>query len=88
MRGERTLTSAITHMHNGEVRRTTIMLPDDLRKEAMRVARRRGTSLGALIRDLLLAEVEGRRTGFLDRDVVFREEPPDGAPKHHDDIYG
>ena len=67
--------------------RTTIMLPQSLRREAMVHAKKRGTSLGGLIRDVLLQEVEGGRLTFLDKDIVFRGKPAKGAPKHHDDIY-
>lgn len=67
--------------------RTTIMLPQGLRAGAMARARKKGISLGALIRQVLEAEVEGAAVHFLDRDIVFRGRPPADAPRHHDDIY-
>ena len=70
------------------LRRTTIMLPAGLRTAAAAYAKKRGVSLGALIRNVLLDEIEGKRASFLDREIVFRGQPLPGAPEHHDDIYG
>ncbi len=69
------------------MRRTAIMLPHTLRASAMSLAKRKGLSLGALIRALLEAEVEGNAAHFLDRWIVFRGPTPSGAPTHHDDVY-
>ena len=70
------------------LRRTTMMLPVGLTREAMKNAKARGVSLAGLIRGLLEEEVEAKRLSFLDRDIVHRGKPAKGAPKHHDDIYG
>ena len=78
---------ASTAKPSQDSQRTTIMLPQALHSGAMAYARRRGVSLSALIRSVLLDEIEGRRPSFLDREVVFQGKPPSGAPRHHDDIY-
>ena len=56
------------------MKRTTVMLPDDLRKRAFVRARERGVSLGVLIRESLDAAVPGRP-------AVRRDDPlfADGA---------
>jgi len=70
-----------------QMSRTTIMLPAALRSSAALHAKKKGLSLGALIRAVLAAEVEGPGETFLDQNIVFRGTPLPGAPSHHDDIY-
>jgi hypothetical protein len=70
------------------MKRTTIMLPDDLRRRAIFRARQRGVSLGELIRQSLDAAVPdvsydaGQDSLF--EDVVFDGPAPSDLSKHHD----
>jgi hypothetical protein len=63
--------------------RTTVLLPADLRSRASRCARERGLSLGALVRELLVLEVERSRDPlFADRAVYKGRAPRDIAARH------
>ena len=71
------------------VHRTTIMLPDELRRRAVLVAREEGISMGELIRRSLLESLREREAPaeedplFADG-VVFAEEAPSDLAAEHD----
>ena len=73
------------------MRRTTILLPPRLHSRAVKEARRRKVSLGALIRDLLserLAKVNADRDPFLSEASIYHgPAPKDGAVNHDHYIY-
>ena len=80
------------HMKPGAMKRTTIMLPDALRRRAMSRARQKGVSLGELIRDSLDAALPaasydaGRDPLF--EDVVYDgPAPADGSSRHDEYLY-
>jgi hypothetical protein len=70
------------------MKRTTIMLPDDLRRRAVFRARQRGVSLGELIRESLDAAVPqvNYEAGPdpLFQDVVFDGPAPSDLSRRHD----
>ena len=70
------------------MRRTTVMLPEDLHSRAIRRARQRGMSLGELIRISLDAAVPtvSYESGSdpLFEDVVFDGPAPSDTAKNHD----
>ncbi len=70
------------------MKRTTIMLPEDLRRRARARARQRGVSLGELIRDSLdasLPHVSYDGAGDpLFEDVVFEGPAPRDLSREHD----
>lgn len=75
--------------------RTTILLPDKLRREAEAEASRRGISLSQLIRDQLEKLTRARRGGpTRRRDPLFANASPvdagepDLAARHDDYLYG
>ncbi|MCI0617618.1 ribbon-helix-helix domain-containing protein [bacterium] len=76
------------------MKRTTIMLPDDLKEKGMRKARRRGISLGELIRESLQAHVESpdvkqTEDPLYEDDATFNgKAPKDFAKKHDRYLYG
>jgi hypothetical protein len=76
------------------MKRTTIMLPTDLRTRAARYARRRGITLGAAIREgleeKLRREAGDRRNDpiFADTAVYCGPAPADGAADHDKYLYG
>jgi len=78
----------------GYMKRTTIMLPDDLKEKGMRKARRRGISLGELIRESLEAHVqtphiEATEDPLFKDDAVFNGKAPKSLSKSHDRyLYG
>jgi hypothetical protein len=82
------------HMAEGFVKRTTIMLPDDLKAKASRLARRAGLSLGEIIRTSLAARIAnkayqpGEDSLFSDRAVFGGKAPRDAAQNHDDYLYG
>jgi len=73
------------------VKRTTIMLPHDLKTRAAMEARRRGVSLGHLIRSSLEAAL-GRGVEsdplFADDAIYKGAAPSDLAVRHDDYLYG
>lgn len=75
-------------MKAAAMRRTTIMLPEDLHNRAIRRARQRGVSLGELIRISLDAAVPtvsyGSGSDPLFEDVVFDGAAPSDTAKNHD----
>lgn len=76
------------------MRRTTIMLPERLRVRAAEHARKRGVSLGGLIRESLTARLESlaatsQRDPFFADDAVFRGPAPADSSRDHDRyLYG
>jgi hypothetical protein len=75
-------------MKASAMKRTTIMLPDDLRRRALSRARQRGVSLGELIRDSLDAALpsaphEAGPDPLFD-DVVFDGPAPRDSSANHD----
>ncbi len=57
------------HDHMGDIKQTTVRLPEDLANDAETVARVKGTSVNALIIDALQTEIERIR---LDEDFTSR----------------
>ncbi len=75
------------------MRRTTIMIPDDLKARAERRARRTGTSLGGLVRESLEAALRGsppvEEDPFWTDEAVFDgSTPKDLAARHDVYLYG
>lgn len=70
------------------MKRTTIMLPEDLRRRALFRAKQRGVSLGALIRDSLDAALPDvtyeAQLDPLFEDVVFDGPAPADLSANHD----
>ncbi|MCP4753248.1 MAG: hypothetical protein GY866_20350 [Proteobacteria bacterium] len=72
--------------------RTSIMLPQELKIKASRLASQKGVSLGQLIRESLEQTIKTDRQGqatndplFLD-DAVFEGDIPADLSKNHDDF--
>jgi hypothetical protein len=85
---------AIMSATSSSLKRTTVMLPSDLRRRAFRRARERGVSLGALIRESLdaaiprTAQAAGDDPLFSDG-AIFRGAAPRDLARHHDRyLYG
>jgi hypothetical protein len=76
------------------MKRTSVLLPPDLRNRADRRARQLGISFGELVRRALVRMLESAGTAdggdaFLADGAVHRGDAPDGASIHHDDhLYG
>jgi hypothetical protein len=75
-------------MKASAMKRTTIMLPDDLRRRALLRAKQRGVSLGELIRDSLDAALptvinEAQRDPLFE-DVIFDGPAPADISANHD----
>lgn len=75
------------------VKRTSVMLPADLKARAMRTARERGISFGELLRRSLRAAVEDPATVhddpvFADDAVFDGPAPTDLAAEHDGYLYG
>ncbi len=75
------------------MKRTTVMLPADLKARAMRAARDRGISFGELLRRSLAAAVESPAPTyddpvFSDNAVFEGETPEDLAAEHDGYLYG
>ena len=74
--------------------RTTIMIPRELRAQAMQRAREMGISLGALIREALESHLHStaapdRSDTLLSDDAVYTGEAPENLSAHHDSyLYG
>ncbi|MGH9365659.1 MAG: CopG family transcriptional regulator [Thermoanaerobaculia bacterium] len=70
------------------MKRTTIMLPEDLRRRALFRAKQRGVSLGELIRDSLDAAlpdvIDDMHRDPLFEDVVFDGPAPADVSANHD----
>lgn len=80
-------------MHNLMIR-TTLMLPEDLKRRAQALARRRGMSFGELVRGSLEATLRGdagevaEDALFLDRAVYDGAVPEDLSERHDGYLYG
>ena len=78
---------------NRVMKRTTIMLPGELRRRAARRAKERGVSLGVLVRESLdsslppLSENAAADTFFADRGVFGGKGPRDLARDHDRYLY-
>ena len=75
------------------MKRTTIMLPADLKARAMRTARERGISFGELLRQSLQAAVDTPTSTyddpvFTDSAVFDGPAPPNLAAEHDGYLYG
>jgi hypothetical protein len=74
--------------------RTTVMLPEELKFQAERIARRNGISFGRFIRISIEkavrgAEKSGREDAFFADQTVWRGDAPrDGAVHHDKYLYG
>ncbi len=82
----------IYNKRGATMNRTTIMLPEALKTKAMRVAVRRGISLGELIREgLVQACAESpsakRDALFADTHVFAGEAPANLSVNHDDELY-
>ena len=71
------------------MKRTTIMLPEDLRRRAIVCAKQRGVSLGELIRDSLDSTLPNVSNDIekdpLFEDVVFEGPVPRDLSRRHDE---
>jgi predicted DNA-binding protein len=75
------------------MKRTTVMIPEDLKTRAERRARRTGSSLGALVRESLEAALREPVAAaedplFADRAVFRGSLPKDLAAEHDTYLYG
>jgi hypothetical protein len=76
-----------------KLKRTTIMLPDELRIRALKRARHSGKSLGALIRELLVtalghpARTTRKDSFFSDKVSWGGRSARDGATRHDKYLY-
>lgn len=74
--------------------RTTIMLPAPLKEKALQYARKKGISLGELIRASLAAvishsrNIKNRDTLFSDTEVYTGDVPSDLSFNHDNYLYG
>ena len=79
-------------MKPAAMKRTTIMLPDGLRRRALSRARQKGVSLGELIRDSLDAALPAV-TYDVEQDPLFEDviydgpAPADGSARHDKYLY-
>ncbi|MBI3930285.1 MAG: antitoxin [Armatimonadetes bacterium] len=72
------------------MKRTTVMLPVELKMQAQKAAQSRGISLGTLIRESLrsaLAADPEVDSLFADGEVFSGETPSDLAARHDDYLY-
>ncbi len=71
------------------MKRTTIMLPDQLKSRANQLAHQQGISLGELIRRALThlcqRKLEQPRNAFFADEHVYEQETPSNLAKNHDD---
>ena len=76
------------------MRRTSIMLPDDLKVRVLSCANQEGLSLGAFIREALILKIRppaatGQTDPFFADTAVFRGKAPRDLARHHDRyLYG
>jgi hypothetical protein len=86
--------SVMSSRPDASMKRTTVMLPEDLRRRAFVRARERGVSLGELIRESLDAAVPASppaRTAdplFTDSAVFAGKAPKDLSAAHDRYLYG
>jgi hypothetical protein len=79
-----------TNKDEGSMKRTTIMIPEDLKIKALKHARMLGISLGQLVRESLKRRLQTSKDVqpvddplFAD-DVVFQGETPSDLAENHD----
>jgi len=76
------------------MKRTTIMLPSELKTRAIQKANQRGISLGEFIRESLESMLSNPKEYFINDplftdDAVFHDQGPDDLAKNHDHyLYG
>jgi metal-responsive CopG/Arc/MetJ family transcriptional regulator len=73
--------------------RTTIMLPEDLKTEAEEFSRKKGLSLGEVVReamrDLLKKAEENEGDSFFCDTAVYQKDAPKDLSRNHDEyLYG
>ncbi len=84
----------IMYVEECEMKRTTVMLPPELKAEVTRTARKRRVSLGQFIRESLKENLKRppqnvSSDSLLDDDAVFTGSVPRNISKRHDDyLYG
>ena len=69
--------------------RTTVMLPQDLKNQALQQARERGVSLGEIVRQSLIAHLQSLKETkgedpFLADSAIFEGEAPRDLSENHD----
>ncbi len=73
------------------MQRTSLLLPPDLQLQAAALARRRGISLGELIRQALLREAAAEQSGdadtFWTKETTFRSGDGTLSTRHDDELY-
>jgi hypothetical protein len=85
--------AASSSSENASMHRTTVMLPEALKRAAQAHASQRGISLGELLRESLEQRLNAEppeRAGdplFLDRAIYADTGPTDTAEHHDDDLY-
>jgi hypothetical protein len=74
------------------MQRTSLMLPEDLQRQAAELAREQGISLGELVRRSLVRETQVRyrvdADTFWDAPETFHSGQTDLAARHDDELYG
>jgi predicted DNA-binding protein len=89
--------AALLCIYRGAMKRTTIMIPDELKMRAIKYASRMGMSLGGFIRESVeraLEPTDGEPAAdttdplFADDAVFSGETPSDLAESHDDYLYG
>lgn len=74
------------------MQRTSLMLPEDLQRQAAETARRQGISLGELVRRSLVRETavpyRVTKDPFWELDAVFDSGHGKLAEQHDDELYG
>lgn len=74
------------------MKRTSLMLPPELQRQAVQVARRRGITLGELVRQSLAREAatayRAEADSFWAMDGVFHSGRGNLAEQHDDELYG
>ena len=74
------------------MKRTTILLPDDLKKRAEKFAHEQGVSFGLIVRESLVQYIKPRKKNndsLFDDDAIYTGNAPDDLSINHDDyLYG
>lgn len=75
------------------MQRTTIMLPEDLKIKAEEFSRKKGLSLGEIVReamrDLLKKAEEDEGDSFFSDTAVYKKDVPKDLSRNHDEyLYG
>jgi len=77
----------------GDMHRTTILLPEDLKAEVEKFSRKKGLSLGEVVREamrdlLKKAEDQTEDSFFCDKAVYKEDIPKDFSRNHDEHLYG